>query len=154
MYVAPQTHNPALFATQQTCDSPRCTDEHILRKRIKELQLYRNLGLRTPADIEKYEADSQKRVSAPFSPLPVASREVNVSLQNAVKNSYTSRDFFPERRMGGNRASSGPDPRRGMNDDHEREATPKLGASGVSGTGPPARKMRTSSSPLFPLRTS
>lgn len=34
----------------------------MLRKRIKELQLYRNLGLRTPADIEKYEADFQKRV--------------------------------------------------------------------------------------------
>ncbi|KAI0743981.1 hypothetical protein C8Q80DRAFT_1106670 [Daedaleopsis nitida] len=96
--------------------------EHILRKRIKELQHYRQLGLRTPADIEKYDADFQKR--------------------NAVKNSYTSRDYLPERRLGVNRASSGPDPRRGVDGDHEREATPKLGAqSGASGTGPPARKM-------------
>ena len=38
-------------------------DEHMLRKRIQELQHYRRMGLRTPADIEKYEADLVKRVS-------------------------------------------------------------------------------------------
>ena len=31
-----------------------------------------------------------------------------------------------------------------MDGDHEREATPKLSGAGVSGTGPPARKQRTS----------
>ena len=56
-----------------------------------------------------------------------------------------ARDYYSERRLAGGRASSGPDPRRGsMDGDHEREATPKLSASGASGTGPPARKMRTS----------
>ncbi|KAI0759856.1 hypothetical protein BD413DRAFT_487174 [Trametes elegans] len=94
--------------------------EHMLRKRIQELQHYRRMGLRTPADIEKYEADVAKRAS------------VKANLP---------RDFYVDRRLGGARASSGPDPRRGsMDRDHEREATPKLGgASG--GTGPPARKM-------------
>ena len=35
----------------------------MLRKRIQELQHYRRMGLRTPADIDKYEADVAKRVS-------------------------------------------------------------------------------------------
>ena len=35
----------------------------MLRKRIQELQHYRRMGLRTPADIEKFEADLVKRVS-------------------------------------------------------------------------------------------
>ena len=39
-------------------------DEHMLRKRIQELQHYRRMGLRTPADIDKYEADVAKRVSS------------------------------------------------------------------------------------------
>lgn len=37
-------------------------DEAILRKKILDLQTYRRLGLSTPADIEKYEADLVKRV--------------------------------------------------------------------------------------------
>ncbi|KAI0633529.1 hypothetical protein C8Q77DRAFT_1057652 [Trametes polyzona] len=90
--------------------------EHILRKRIQELQHYRRMGLRTPADIEKYEAD--------------ASVKANLS-----------RDYYADRRIVSARASSGPDPRRGSMDGDEREATPKLGPAGVSGTGPPARKM-------------
>ncbi|RDX54934.1 SWIRM-domain-containing protein [Lentinus brumalis] len=91
--------------------------EHMLRKRIKELQLYRTLGLRTPADIEKYEADFQKRA--------------------AVKNQYAQRDYFPERRLGGGRASSA-DPRRVAGEGDDREGTPK---PSISGTGPPSRKM-------------
>ena len=35
----------------------------MLRKRIQELQHYRRMGLSTPADIDKYEADVIKRVS-------------------------------------------------------------------------------------------
>lgn len=42
-------------------------DEALLRKRIQELQQYRRLGLSTPADIEKYEADLAKRVSKSIS---------------------------------------------------------------------------------------
>ena len=37
-------------------------DEQILRKKIQELQHYRRMGLTSAADIEKYEADSVKRV--------------------------------------------------------------------------------------------
>ncbi|KAH9858910.1 hypothetical protein C2E23DRAFT_768628 [Lenzites betulinus] len=94
--------------------------EHMLRKRIQELQHYRRMGLRTPADIEKYEFDVAKR----------ASTKANLS-----------RDYYVDRRVAGARASSGPDPRRGSMDVDDREATPKLGPSGASGTGPPARKM-------------
>ena len=36
--------------------------ESILRKRIQELQHYRRMGLRTTADIERYDADLAKRV--------------------------------------------------------------------------------------------
>ncbi|KAI8993956.1 hypothetical protein BD414DRAFT_436331 [Trametes punicea] len=96
--------------------------EHMLRKRIQELQHYRRMGLRTPADIEKYEADVAKRA--------------------AVKANL-ARDYYVDRRLASARASSGPDARRAsMDGDHEREATPKLAnASSASGTGPPARKM-------------
>ncbi|KAI0645860.1 hypothetical protein C8Q79DRAFT_926977 [Trametes meyenii] len=95
--------------------------EHMLRKRIQELQHYRRMGLRTPADIEKYEADVAKRAS------------VKANL---------ARDYYVDRRLANARASSGPDPRRGSIDgDHEREATPKLNSSSAGGTGPPARKM-------------
>ncbi|EIW62794.1 chromatin-binding transcription regulator ADA2 [Trametes versicolor FP-101664 SS1] len=94
--------------------------EHILRKRIQELQHYRRMGLRTAADIDKYEADVAKRAS------------VKANL---------SRDYYVDRRLAGARASSGPDPRRGSIDGDEREATPKPGGSSVSGTGPPVRKM-------------
>ena len=41
----------------------RLADEAILRKRIRELQGFRQLGLCSAADIEKYEADVVKRVS-------------------------------------------------------------------------------------------
>jgi len=34
----------------------------MLRKRIQELQHYRRMGLTTPADIEKFELDSLRRV--------------------------------------------------------------------------------------------
>ncbi|KAI1795521.1 hypothetical protein LXA43DRAFT_1090692 [Ganoderma leucocontextum] len=96
--------------------------EHMLRKRIQDLQHYRRMGLRTSADIEKYDADVVKRTN--------------------VKANMAARDYYSERRLAGGRASNGPDPRRGsMDGDHEREATPKLSASGASGTGPPARKM-------------
>jgi transcriptional adapter 2-alpha len=37
-------------------------DEAMLRKRIQELQHYRRMGLATPADIEKFEVDSVRRV--------------------------------------------------------------------------------------------
>jgi hypothetical protein len=43
-------------------DVYREKDEHILRKRIQELQEYRRLGLKTAADIDKYEQDLIKRV--------------------------------------------------------------------------------------------
>ncbi|KAH9929573.1 uncharacterized protein BXZ73DRAFT_90420 [Epithele typhae] len=94
--------------------------EHMLRKRIQELQHYRRMGLRTQADIEKYEADVVKRAS--------------------VKANMSTRDLYADRRLNGGRASSGPDPRRGSMDGDDREATPKPGAS-ASATGPPARKM-------------
>ncbi|KAI0368299.1 hypothetical protein BV20DRAFT_969344 [Pilatotrama ljubarskyi] len=95
--------------------------EHMLRKRIQELQHYRRMGLRTPADIEKYEADVAKRAS------------VKANL---------ARDYYVDRRLANARASSVSDPRRASVDgDHEREATPKPGGPSVSGTGPPARKM-------------
>lgn len=42
--------------------SSLAADEHYLRKRISELQHYRRMGLRTAADIERYEADLVKRV--------------------------------------------------------------------------------------------
>jgi transcriptional adapter 2-alpha len=41
------------------------SDEAMLRKKIQELQHYRRAGLTTAADIDKYEADSIKRVSQP-----------------------------------------------------------------------------------------
>lgn len=37
-------------------------DESFLRRRIQELQHYRRMGLRTAADIDKYEQDVIKRV--------------------------------------------------------------------------------------------
>ncbi|OBZ71060.1 Transcriptional adapter ADA2 [Grifola frondosa] len=99
--------------------------ESILRKRIQELQHYRRMGLRTAADIEKYEADVIKRAQVKA---------------NLTRDYYTSDRL----RIGGGRASSGPDVRRGSLPDGEgieRESTPKLSAVTVSGTGPPARKM-------------
>ncbi|EJF65013.1 hypothetical protein DICSQDRAFT_124344 [Dichomitus squalens LYAD-421 SS1] len=126
-------HRLRPFARLQTADDfehfqADILYEHMLRKRIQELQHYRRMGLRTPADIEKYEADLVKRTHPP-------------DKANAKAN-MAARDYYSERRLAGGRASSGPDPRRiGVDGDLEREATPKLSASGVSGTGPPARKM-------------
>ncbi|KAI0663373.1 hypothetical protein C8Q70DRAFT_1111417 [Cubamyces menziesii] len=94
--------------------------EHMLRKRIQELQHYRRMGLRTPGDIDKYEADVVKRAN------------VKANL---------SRDYYVDRRLASARASTGPDARRGSLDGDEREATPKPGGSSAGGTGPPARKM-------------
>lgn len=45
--------------------------EAVLRKRIQELQHYRKMGLRTVADIERYDADVARRVRIfhPLSPI-------------------------------------------------------------------------------------
>ncbi|CAL1706148.1 unnamed protein product [Somion occarium] len=102
--------------------------EQVLRKRIQELQHYRQMGLTSAADIEKYEADLVKR------------QQVKANL---------SRDYYSgadrsSLRVSGGRQSIGPDGRR---DDgrrsHERELTPKVGGSvsSASGMGPPGRKM-------------
>lgn len=46
-----------------TCaDHDTAIDEAMLRKRIQELQHYRRMGLTTPADIDKFDADSIRRV--------------------------------------------------------------------------------------------
>ncbi|KAF9267903.1 hypothetical protein L218DRAFT_894146 [Marasmius fiardii PR-910] len=103
--------------------------EALLRKRIKELQEYRRLGLVTAADIEKYEIDVAKRTQAKAMP-----REYHVS------------DRLQHRAAG--RQSSGPDPRRSSLasvdfDDrrsHERESTPNLPAGSSSVPGAPIRR--------------
>ncbi|KAF8198080.1 hypothetical protein BJ912DRAFT_953012 [Pholiota molesta] len=94
--------------------------EALLRKRIQELQQYRRLGLSTPADIEKYEADLAKRTQVKIAPL----REYP-----AERAAY--------RTIG--RQSSGPDQRRSSlvsfgegEGGKSRESTPRLG--GVAGT--------------------
>lgn len=102
--------------------------EALLRKRIKELQEYRRLGLVTAADIEKYEIDVAKRTQA-----------------KAVPREYHVSDRLQHRAAG--RQSSGPDPRRsslasGEFDDrrsHERENTPSLTGSS-SAPGAPLRR--------------
>ncbi|THV05246.1 hypothetical protein K435DRAFT_745492 [Dendrothele bispora CBS 962.96] len=93
--------------------------EALLRKRIKELQDYRRLGLVTAADIDKYE-------------------------ENAMRRS-AHRDFHTSERLqhrAGGRQSSGPDQRRSSlasfgdsegRRSHERESTPKLPASSSAG---------------------
>jgi hypothetical protein len=53
-------------------------DEAMLRKRIQELQQYRQKGLTTAHDIEKFEQDCYKRVS-PY----ISAREI---LQTLVSN--------------------------------------------------------------------
>ena len=73
--------------------------------------------------------------------------ETQYRVQASVKANHTSLSAYSDRRHGGSRASSGPDPRRGALDGDEREATPKPGGS-ASGTGPPVRKMRTSPTPV------
>ncbi|KAF8160648.1 hypothetical protein B0H34DRAFT_697534 [Crassisporium funariophilum] len=95
--------------------------ESLLRKKIQELQGYRRLGLSTPADIEKYDADLAKRTQAKIAPL----------------RDYAS-DRLQHRATG--RQSSGPDPRRsslvsfgGESEDRKsRESTPRLSAAGPS----------------------
>ncbi|KAK7469128.1 Transcriptional adapter ada2 [Stygiomarasmius scandens] len=96
--------------------------EALLRKRIKDLQDYRRLGLVTAADIEKYEVDISKRQQA--------------------KSAH--RDFYASERLqyrAGGRQSSGPDQRRLASYDsesrrsHERESTPKLPGSSSAGLG-------------------
>jgi len=39
-------------------------DEAVLRRAITDLQTHRRWGLRTPADVEKYNADLSKRVGS------------------------------------------------------------------------------------------
>ncbi|KIM69612.1 hypothetical protein SCLCIDRAFT_1208081 [Scleroderma citrinum Foug A] len=87
--------------------------EAILRKRIQELQHYRRMGLMTPADIDKYEQDSIRRMSAKA---------------NMTRDYYTSERLNQLRAGGSGRESEG-------RKSHERESTPKM----VTGTGPPRR---------------
>ncbi|KAF5375590.1 hypothetical protein D9757_008538 [Collybiopsis confluens] len=84
--------------------------ESLLRKRIREMQDYRRLGLQTAGDIEKYETDIGKRT------------QIRAS----------NRDFFSNHKS--NRYSSVPDQRRAsLVDDgrksHDREITPAAGGS-------------------------
>ncbi|PAV18449.1 transcriptional adapter 2 [Pyrrhoderma noxium] len=67
--------------------------ETVLRKRIQELQHYRRMGLRTPADIERYELDLQKRAQAKATLATTSHNHLNL-------------------RIGSSRGSVGPDPRR------------------------------------------
>ncbi|KAI0081988.1 hypothetical protein K474DRAFT_1021973 [Panus rudis PR-1116 ss-1] len=100
--------------------------EQILRKRIQELQHYRRMGLSNASDIQKYEADLDKR------------GQVKASLSHNYYSGVSSRGNV-------SRASTGPDARRA--DDgrksNEREATPKVGgpSAGPSGSGPVGRRM-------------
>ncbi|KAJ8072335.1 Transcriptional adapter ada2 [Marasmius tenuissimus] len=111
--------------------------EALLRKRIKDLQEYRRLGLVTAADIEKYELDIAKRTQA-----------------KAVTKEYHVSDRLQHRGIG--RQSSGPDPRRHASGDiddrrsHDREATPKL--SGAPIRRPPA-PLNLANSPSLHLLT-
>ncbi|KAG6880022.1 hypothetical protein C0992_007819 [Termitomyces sp. T32_za158] len=91
--------------------------EAILRKRILELQTYRRLGLMTVADIDKYEADLAKRAQAKANP-----------------RDYHNYDRSHARSV--SRHSTGPDPRRMVDDSLEREGTPKLPVS-----APPVRRL-------------
>ncbi|KAF5369420.1 hypothetical protein D9758_002539 [Tetrapyrgos nigripes] len=97
--------------------------EALLRKRIKELQDYRRLGLVTAADIDKYEADVVKRQQAKSAH----------QYHNSERLQYRA----------GSRQSSGPDQRRvslaSFGDSegrrsHERESTPKLPGSSSAGS--------------------
>ncbi|KDQ55691.1 hypothetical protein JAAARDRAFT_48581 [Jaapia argillacea MUCL 33604] len=109
--------------------------EHLLRKRIQELQLYRRLGLRTAADIEQYDLDLAKRAKA----------------KEDYSKGYYSSERLQQLRAVSGRGSSGPDPRRAsvMSEDRRsrsREPTPGRQVSAqqpsASGTGPPqVRKM-------------
>ncbi|KAL0579051.1 Transcriptional adapter ada2 [Marasmius crinis-equi] len=113
--------------------------EALLRKRIKELQEYRRLGLVTAADIEKYEHDMVKRTQA-----------------KAVTKEYHVSDRLQHRATG--RQSSGPEPRRPSHmsadiDDrrsNERESTPKLPGAPVR--KPPA-PLNLANSPSLHLLT-
>ncbi|KAG6334590.1 hypothetical protein ID866_4500 [Astraeus odoratus] len=87
--------------------------EAVLRKRIQELQHYRRMGLSTAADIDKYEHDSLRRITAKTS---------------LTRDYYTSERLNQLRTGGSGRESEG-------RKSHERESTPKL----VTGTGPPRR---------------
>ncbi|EJD02636.1 uncharacterized protein FOMMEDRAFT_28357 [Fomitiporia mediterranea MF3/22] len=66
--------------------------ECVLRKKIQDLQHYRRMGLKTAADIERYEADVQKRAQA--------------------KANLAAGSSYVQLRVGSNRGSAGPDPRR------------------------------------------
>ena len=113
-------------------------DEAVLRKTIIDLQTYRRWGLRTPADIEKYNADLNKRVGN-YIKMSLPSFSFICKAQAKV-NAPRDHDRGHGRASG--RHSTGPDPRRedGIKP-HEREATPRLSGS-TSGAVVPVRRPR------------
>ncbi|KIK63202.1 hypothetical protein GYMLUDRAFT_41530 [Collybiopsis luxurians FD-317 M1] len=110
--------------------------EALLRKRIKELQDYRRLGLQTAGDVERYEVDCTRR--------------------NQIKAS--NREFFSSNKAA--RQSSGPDQRR-MNladesrKSNDREITPAVGSASASSIvrRPPAAPLNLANSPSLHLLT-
>lgn len=116
-------------------------DEALLRQRIQDLQHWRKIGLKTAADVDKYNTDLEKRVSLWLVEGVPLFTVVN---QKAAKANLARDYYAPDRlqlRTGGGRHSTGPDSRR---DSEVRELTPKLsGAGAANGNTGSGRKMRT-----------
>ena len=121
-------------------------DEALLRQRIQDLQHWRKIGLKTDADVDKYNADLEKRVRTL---LQLTLGIVDSRVTQKVAKTGMARDYYAAERLqlrtGGGRHSSGPDSRR---DSEVRELTPKLpGAAAANGSmGPSGRKIRKSQS--------
>ncbi|PFH49769.1 hypothetical protein AMATHDRAFT_76028 [Amanita thiersii Skay4041] len=121
-------HRLRPFARLQTAEDYEAftTDilyEYMLRKKIQQLQTWRRLGLTTPADIERYEIESNKRV-----------------IQRNPTRDYTSERL--QARAGG-RQSSGPDARRSSlasfgGDAEDRRSRER--DTPISTAGPPIRR--------------
>ena len=115
-------------------------DEAVLRKTIIDLQTYRRWGLRTPADIEKYNTDVNKRVG---NYLKKHRFLLLISMCKAQAKINAPRDYDRGHGRASGRHSTGPDPRRGEDGrkSHEREATPRLPGS-TPGAVVPVRRPR------------
>ncbi|KAN0091500.1 hypothetical protein V8E55_005066 [Tylopilus felleus] len=106
--------------------------EAMLRKRIQELQHYRRMGLTTSADIDKFEMDSVRRIQ----------------LKTNMSRDYYASERINQLRGGTGRESEG-------RKSHERESTPKLGASasGMASVRRPPAPLNLANSPSLHLLT-
>jgi transcriptional adapter 2-alpha len=130
-------------------------DEAMLRKRIQDLQHYRRMGLTTTADIEKFDADSIRRVRHIATGLLCQVTHlhgrlkrkqvylVTIILQNVCRSFVQAAvgeviPSFPRCGLFVNTTAGESEGRKS----HERDSTPKIGGA-ASGTGPPVRRPRS-----------